>query len=522
VSGATETTAIGVGAHRAHLEDGPLSRGLPCGECHVVPVSVAGHLGDGPVVTFGPLARTDLPAGTEPTWSRDVAACSSVYCHGATLGGGSNVAPVWTSVGTGQAACGTCHGFPPPSHSVFGTGLGCQACHGKTVLPTGALDVEGGKHVNGVLDLSLEGGGGLGCGLCHGAPPDTGAHLAHASGVVPTDLAYGDLRVLEDLASPGAGYAFGCGHCHPVDPALHLADAGGDGLPDLVLAPPSPAVPGDEVKSRNAAGAAYDPASGTCSGVYCHSSGQAAPSFVPTPAWTAGPGALGCDGCHANPPRQPSGGAGADDANSHLQLQADGWEWGHLGGLPGPWHVSKHGVAPGVTDAAPITCQACHAGTVDLDAGAGPSGFYWLDPSGDYRLPGGDPDRLTSDSYARLDCTTCHASGGPGAAWVSPLRHVNGRRDVVFDARTTLPDLSWLPPAPDRPTRPYWATGRVTLPAGGDAVQEGNTVSMHLAGASYDPATKTCSNVACHLFQTSVRWGAPHAGFQACAACHGL
>jgi predicted CxxxxCH...CXXCH cytochrome family protein len=45
---------------------------------------------------------------------------------------------------------------------------------------------------------------------------------------------------------------------------------------------------------------------------------------------------------------------------------------------------------------------------------------------------------------------------------------------------------------------------------------------MHLANASYDPATKTCTNVACHLYQTTVVWGTPHAGFSACAACHGI
>ncbi len=40
----------------------------------------------------------------------------------------------------------------------------------------------------------------------------------------------------------------------------------------------------------------------TCSGIYCHSSGQATPAYVAaTPAWDA-PGALRCDGCHANPP----------------------------------------------------------------------------------------------------------------------------------------------------------------------------------------------------------------------------
>ena len=505
-----------MGAHRAHLADGPLSLAVACSECHVVPQSVPGHAFGGPVVAFGALPSR---GGASPSWDRSAATCSGVYCHGATLEGGTHTEPVWTRVGQGEAACGSCHGAPPASHEAFGDASDCHACHGDTVTAEGSIDLDRGKHVNGVLDFTLEGGGGLGCGLCHGAPPDTGAHRLHAGGVVASDLVYGDLRVREDLAAPGDGYAFGCGHCHPIDPALHLADVGGDGLADVVLAPPSPPVAGDDLKSRNAQGAAYDPVAKTCSGVACHSSGQSTPAYVTTPPWDSPPGVLGCDGCHADPPRYPSGGPGAADANSHLQLQADGYEWGHSGGLPGPWHGSKHGFSPTASppvDAAPITCQACHAGSVDLAAGAGPSGAYWLDTTGLYTLPGG------LLAYA---CGDCHggAAGAPptGAGRANPLRHVNGRRDVMFDARTTLPELPWLAGTGLAPTRPYWASGNVTVPAGAPGVEiAGGTVSIHLADATWDPATKTCSNVGCHLAQTSVVWGAPHLGFDACNACH--
>jgi predicted CxxxxCH...CXXCH cytochrome family protein len=51
-----------------------------------------------------------------------------------------------------------------------------------------------------------------------------------------------------------------------------------------------------------------------------------------------------------------------------------------------------------------------------------------------------------------------------------------------------------------------------------DAVLEGNTLSMRLGGAGWDPPTKTCSSVACHLSQTTVVWGAPHDG--SCSTCH--
>jgi predicted CxxxxCH...CXXCH cytochrome family protein len=505
--GETSTTALAVGAHQAHVRDGELRAALACQACHPVP-SGLGH-SDGQVeLAFGDLARSD---GAAPAWSRAGASCASTYCHGATLAaGGTATAPVWTRVDGTQRTCGACHGNPPASvKGVAHPALAdCHACHPDTVRADGTIDVAGQHHLDGRLDVRLT------CDGCHGAPPDTGAHRAHARPPSLATVAYGAVTVLEDVAGPGADpgpYAFGCGQCHPLDAARHL-----DGVVEVDLSPAG--APAGSLKARNQAGAAYDRASGSCAGVACHSSGQASPpagAFRATPGWRSA-GHLGCAGCHDLPPRSASGGPGAPDANSHLQLQADGYEWGHFGGLPGPWHGSKHGVAPGTQDAAPMTCQACHAGTVD-PAGAGPSGFYWLNTGGDYTLPGG------LLGYA---CTTCHgAAGGPpaGAGGVLALRHVNGRPDVEFDRRTDLPALAWLPPAPDRPTRPYWVRpATLSLPTPLDGGLEGQTLSLRLDGAAWDPASKTCSSVACHLFQSSVTWGTPHQGFTACASCHGL
>jgi predicted CxxxxCH...CXXCH cytochrome family protein len=363
--------------------------------------------------------------------------------------------------------------------------------------------------VNGVV----EAGFGEGCAGCHGAPPASGAHARHATLPAGVAASYGSTAVLEDVAPAGADpdlYGFGCGHCHPLDPARHL-----DGEVQVDLSPAG--APAGSLRARNLPGAALDAASATCAGVACHSSGQASPAvdaFRTTPAWTSAT-PLSCDGCHANPPRYASGGPGAADANSHLQLHEDGWEWGHFGGLPGPWHTAKHGLDPGVTDGAPITCQACHARTVD-PAATFPGGSFWLDTTADYDLGG-------ALGYA---CTDCHgAAGGPpaGAGRVRPLRHVNGVRDVDFDARTTLPAYDWLPPPPDRPTRPYWVTPAwiFGLPEPFDGGLEGQTLSMHLAGVRYDPATQTCSSVTCHMFETEVRWGAPY-DWDACSRCHGM
>ena len=60
----------------------------------------------------------------------------------------------------------------------------------------------------------------------------------------------------------------------------------------------------------------------------------------------------------------------------------------------------------------------------------------------------------------------------------SRIMHVNGRPDVKIDTVNGS-------------ERDYYGTD-------------------NLSAATYDPATKTCSNVSCHHAQTKVKWGAPN------------
>ncbi len=518
-TGLTDTSLRAVGAHRRHLEAGRVRAALPCETCHVVPTrSVDGHLDGVARVRF---LDPSAAGGAGARWDPETGRCEDVYCHGATLRDGTRgtaTSPAWTLVDGSQTTCGSCHRAPPASHAGYPASTACHLCHPGTVRADGTIDVAGMKHIDGRVDAA-----GGGCTACHGAPPDTGVHRVHANPPDPAAVAYGGLTILEDVSpSGGPKYDFGCGHCHPLDLERH-----GAAWPaaQVELAPPTTPVPGDDVKARNDPAAAFDATAKTCSGVYCHSSGQETPAYVVTPAWTATPGALGCGGCHGNPPRYASGGPGAATANSHLVLADDGFESGHFHGLPGPWHGSKHGGAfIAAEDAAPITCETCHAQTVD-PAARGPSGFYWLDTTGDYLLPGGLA--ASSPPYGpTLQCTACHdGTNAPvGRGRVLPLRHVNGKREVAFDPRTSLPAIAWLPAAPGTPTRPYWVTSAsfgLTLPDPRipDAIMEDTTLSLHLSSARYDVASKACSNVACHLAQTEVIWGAPH-GWSACTACH--
>ena len=380
------------------------------------------------------------------------------------------------------------------------------------------------------------------CDACHGAPPATGAHLLHSGAALRPTLAYGDLAVLEDFATGGMTYGFGCGHCHPLDPAAHLADAGGDGAPDVELAPPTDGSASGSLRARNSPYAAYDPATGTCSGVYCHSSGQDVPTYVDTPPWTSAPGTLGCDGCHANPPRYASAGPDSAAANGHLQLASDGWEWGHYAGLPGPWHGSMHGSAVAGTAASPMTCQTCHFETAD-PGNVAPGGFFYLDTSGDYGLTGGDTSRFSSPGWPAAQCAKCHdgVRAPVGRGKVLPLRHVNGRRDVAFDPRPALPSgyATGLPAlASAGAIAPYYVapfrvdTTGYTVPPGGAILSAQDTtevLAIDLASAKYDPATRTCTGIPCHLArqwrvdagrEAPLRWGAPYERSASCNACH--
>src|SRR5574337_673262 len=212
VAGLADTAQLAVGAHQAHLAGGTLRGPISCGECHVVPSSVGapGHMGkEHAAVTFGPLATS---GGAAASWDRGSATCAT-YCHGATLPGGTNLLPRWTQVDGTQAACGSCHGVPPPAQHVQSSD--CGSCHpGYT-----ASSVNLATHVDGHVEI-----GNLACMSCHGdasrndpAPPK-GTHgetatTARAVGAHQTHLAGG-----------ARGVRLACSEGHLVPPDLSHVD----------------------------------------------------------------------------------------------------------------------------------------------------------------------------------------------------------------------------------------------------------------------------------------------------------
>jgi len=476
LNGATEAADAAVGAHAIHLSGSEIAQPIACDECHTVPTApeTPGHYGEPPAeLTWGELATADGAAPALDVSDPAAPTCSNVYCHGATLSGGTLTEPSWNDTTGAPAQCGACHGAPPPSPHPAASD--CATCHPDTVAPSGSIDVAGGKHVNGQLEVVAA------CDGCHGAPPATGSHLAHYAGLLD-DVAYGDTRATGDFATVGPGYTFGCGNCHPLDPASHMngvLNASG-GMAEVELTPEG--APAGSLRSKNTATASYTPGAvaqvdargfsyttgGTCSNIYCHSAaGVSVPDPVPapgadfpftdypiqyppydvnyartfaTPTWG---GSVGCGDCHGFPPRTsvPSVQAGAGD--SHSWIDADGYE-------------SLHGWNMGYE---PAPCAACHDDTVK---DFGTRTRDWTAPADGWSVYGPVPI---------ADFT----------------RHVNGRPDVAF---TSTP------------------------------IQMSS--AQDLTTATYDPATKTCSNVACHLKQTEVTWGRPYRYMNTpeCNQCH--
>lgn len=153
VAGNTETTFPGVGAHQTHVLGTSTSRAVPCGECHAVPVQAteAGHWD-----TF--LPAEVLFSGVATSYGApieyDEGSCENSYCHGAVFfdgrkSGGTNTAPTWTTVDGSEAACGSCHGLPPPIGHPQSTD--CASCH-LNVRPDNVSFYDPTLHVNGITE----------------------------------------------------------------------------------------------------------------------------------------------------------------------------------------------------------------------------------------------------------------------------------------------------------------------------------------------------------------------------------
>ncbi len=291
LDGSEDTTAVGVGAHDAHMTLGEFAFPVACDDCHLVPVELddPGHFGSElpAEVTFAGVAVT---GGASATWNHEAEppTCSNVYCHGATLSGGTNTTPDWTAAGTDSVVCGSCHSLPPAAPHPDSTA--CQICHPGTTSDGVAIDVLGGLHVNGQVDVPTL------CNGCHGdaespAPPRdlSGNTATSARGV-------GAHRIHLDDSTRSRAIA--CNECHLVplrtDSPGHLDE---DLQAELVFG----------ALASLGTNPSYDAASDapSCSNVYCHGVTLSG-GTLPQPGWTLSAASTGsCDSCHGSPPPAP-------------------------------------------------------------------------------------------------------------------------------------------------------------------------------------------------------------------------
>jgi len=165
--GETVATEVAVGAHQAHANpaaSGAVTKPIGCAACHPspLPADVAHVDGQPTPVQFGGLA---VNGGATPVYNRGATpTCSSTYCHGATLLGGSSPTPAWTGAAT---SCASCHGIPPPSgfHGDHPGGNDCSICH-PGVNDTGTALTSKAWHMNGVVNVK-NGDGTWACDVCH-------------------------------------------------------------------------------------------------------------------------------------------------------------------------------------------------------------------------------------------------------------------------------------------------------------------------------------------------------------------
>lgn len=142
LTGETQTSARGVGAHQIHLTGSGLGAPVSCKECHHVPITSGdeGHIDTLPAdLTWGPLASM----GTTPEWQAGSAKCLNVYCHGESE-------PVWTVVDGTYSSCGSCHGMPPADPHTDEDD--CEDCHEKVVGENDTI-IKPDLHINGVVDF---------------------------------------------------------------------------------------------------------------------------------------------------------------------------------------------------------------------------------------------------------------------------------------------------------------------------------------------------------------------------------
>lgn len=363
LAGQVTSAARAVGAHSNHLNESATHGPMQCGECHQVPIDVEslGHLdGDGRAeVVFGMLAKSQR---RRPSYDVESLKCSDTYCHGATTGD-------WNAPRDPRAACGSCHGLPPPPpHSQV---TQCANCHARVVSVDGTIK-EPGLHVNGNVEVDFASD----CNNCHGSS-ESAAPPRDLRGNVQSS-ARGVGAHAEHVVEGSTHAAVACQECHVV-PATVTASGhlDGDGISEISFGPLSTAM---------AHRPSYDPNAVGCSDTYCHRDAQ--------PNWLAPRNSeAACGSCHALPPPSPHP-AGAEDCSTC-----------HAGIDPSRRFVSPELHVNGRVDLLEMPCNGCHGNAAN---GAPPADTMGNRSPSARGVGSHDLHLQASASHGPVACNECH------------------------------------------------------------------------------------------------------------------
>ena len=312
------------------------------------------------------------------------------------------------------------------------------------------------------------------CKECHFIPGDISHRLHSSPNIINPE--YGNSGYTYQYSKNSNEYGFNCGNCHPQDISRHK-----NGFLDTELYSKK----ASGLKKMNSKDASFDTIKRTCSGVYCHSSGENRKSlkYIETPAWESSFGEFKCQGCHGSPPSYPNE---KGRENSHFNTENGS---GHLLGIH--WDSTKGHTKESIMQdrSSDMGCSTCHYSTITKDT-----------------------DTTFVDNVSGLfTCSRCHddksVTGKNRTGTIAnKALHVNGIVEVAFStkkfrstARMIRVPLGWK------------RTGQKMDATGYDELISGLNL------ATYIPEEKKCLNVACHLTGKEVKWG-DEIG---CDSCHG-
>jgi predicted CxxxxCH...CXXCH cytochrome family protein len=329
------------------------------------------------------------------------------------------------------------------------------------------------------------GSASTGCDFCHPMTSLSGAHKVHVGQVnlTSTSRTYANYTANAsagpEVLANGVVYGFGCSVCHPTAVSNHL-----NGTVDVLATFTADASAGS-MRAKNV-GATYNSGTGTCANTYCHSSGIGAVANT-TIAWnsTFVNAVDRCAKCHGNLPT--TGAHGSHKIGIHSDNIFTGTS-GFLG------YSSIGNVAHGqASQATTISCNICHASTVNTAANKGAVG-----------------------------CTSCHSSDANVAllnATNGYKFHVNGTVDVAF------PNTKIKSKAQIRDTS-FSVYSGIWVRNGGYKVGSGSfdETKLTLTSGGFTPHATiqgqgSCANVVCH----NQRSGDPVVTWNqklTCEACH--